>query len=137
MNNSNYDNNLSDRLRALGFEPEDLEFMQFEAPDVTEDELVRKYLDIARDQNGPYKLNWDSEQTAMNTNEMLGVYKPNGETYRKHDIVQDTIMYFFDGNRGGAHRIHKKKRRTRKHRSNKRKHGSHKRRHRTRHRKRN
>lgn len=49
---------------------------------VTEDQLVNKYLEIA--QNQPYNLNCGNETTAINANYMLGVYKRNGVEYTKH-----------------------------------------------------
>ena len=123
-------NNRIQRLGLLGFAEDDLELIQSMAPNVTDDELVRKYLDIARHQ--PYNLNWNSVQTAMNAPDGLRVYKPNGVEYIKTDIAKDTVEYFCFGV-GGAHRINKKKRRTRKHRSNKRKYRMRKTRHRRRH----
>ena len=119
------------RLESLGFALGNLELIETMAPDVTEDDIVNKYLDIAR--NPPYNLNWDSVEAAKNSPLGLGVRKPNGEEYIKTDITKATIDYFCFGI-GGAHRIHKKKRRTMKHRSKKRKHRSNKRtRHRRRH----
>ena len=106
-----------DRLEALGFEEGELE-MFFEMTDISENQLVRKYLDIAQHQ--PYNLNWGSEQRAINAPYMLGVYKRNGSEYTKHDIVQDTFTYFYDRAEGRAQGIRKKKRGTRKHRSSKR-----------------
>ena len=110
-----------DRLQALGFEEGELE-MFFEMTDISENQLVRKYLDIA--QNQPYNLNWGSERIAINAPYMLGVYKRNGVEYTKHDIVEDTLTYFYDHAEGRAQGIRKKKRgtklRTRKHRSHKR-----------------
>jgi hypothetical protein len=108
-----------DRLQALGFEDGELE-MFFEMTDISEDQLVRQYLDIAQHQ--PYNLNWGSERIAINAPYMLGVYKRNGVEYTKHDIVEDTFTYFYDHAEGRAQGIRKKKRGTkrRKHRSPKR-----------------
>jgi hypothetical protein len=118
---------LNNRLQALGFEEGELE-MFFDMTNISEDELVRKYLDIA--QHPPYNLNWGSEETAIRADYMLGVYKRNGVEYTKHDIVEDTFTYFYDQAEGRAQGIRKKKRGTRKHRSSKRKQT---RRHRRRH----
>jgi len=121
----------NNRLQALGFEEGELE-MFFDMTNISEDHLVRKYLDIA--QHPPYNLNWGSEATAINAPYMLGVYKRNGVEYSKHDIVEDTFSYFYDQAEGRGEGIRKKKRgtrrRTRKHRSHKRKQS---RRHRRRH----
>jgi hypothetical protein len=117
----------NNRLQALGFEEGELE-MFFDMTDFSEDELVRKYLDIA--QHPPYNLNWNSDETAIRAPYMLGVYKRNGVEYTKHDIVEDTFSYFYDQEEGRGQGIHMKKRRTRKHRSSKRKKS---RRHRRRH----
>jgi hypothetical protein len=106
-----------ERLQALGFEEGELE-MFFEMTDISEDQLVRQYLDIA--QHSPYNLNWGSERVAINAPYMIGVYKRNGTEYTKHDIVQDTFSYFYDHAEGRAQGIRKKKRGTRKHRSHKR-----------------
>jgi hypothetical protein len=96
-------NNVYYILPSLGFEEEDL----YVVPDITEDQLIRKYLDISR--RPPYNLHWNSVESAISSPEMLGVYKQNGVEYRKHDIVQDTINYFYYGNEGGSHN---KKRKT-------------------------
>jgi hypothetical protein len=118
------------RLQLLGFEEGELE-MFFDGNDISEYQLVRKYLDIA--QHPPYNLNWDSEETAIRAPYTLGIYKTNGEEYTKHDIAQDTLTYFYDEAErrrqaegrgqaeGGRGAIRKKKRRTKKHRSSKRK----------------
>jgi hypothetical protein len=119
----------NERLQALGFEEGELE-MFFDMTDISEDELVRKYLDIA--QHVPYNLNWGTEQRAINAPYMLGVYKRNGVEYTKHDIVEDTFSYFYDQAEGRAQGIRKKKRGTKRRRT--RKHRSHKRTHSTRHR---
>jgi hypothetical protein len=66
---------------TLGVEEGELE-MFFDMTNVTEDQLVNKYLEIA--QNQPYNLNWGNETTAINANYMLGVYKRNGVEYTKH-----------------------------------------------------
>jgi hypothetical protein len=106
-----------ERLQALGFEDGELD-MFFEMTNISEDQLVRKYLDIAQHQ--PYNLNWGSERIAITAPYMLGVYKRNGVEYTKHDIVEDTFTYFYHQAEGRGEGIRKKKRRTRKHRSSKR-----------------
>jgi hypothetical protein len=120
----------NNRLESLGFEEGELE-MFFDMTNISEDELIRKYLDIA--QHPPYNLNWGSEATAINAPYMIGVYKRNGVEYTKHDIVEDTFSYFYDQAEGRGEGIRKKKRgtrrRTRKHRSSKRKHSTRHRRH--------
>jgi hypothetical protein len=105
-----------DRLQALGFEEGELE-MFFEMTNVTEDQLVHRYLEIA--QNQPYNLNWGTETRAINANYMLGVFKRNGVEYTKHDIVEDTLSSFYEEAEGRAQGIRKKKLATKKHRTNK------------------
>jgi hypothetical protein len=126
--------NQQNRLESLGFEEGELE-MFFDMTNISEDQLVQRYLDIA--QNQPYNLNWGSERVAINADYMLGVYKRNGIEYTKHDIVEDTLSSFYDEAQGLGQGIRKKKRGTRKygrkHRSHKKRHT---RRHRTRHRRR-
>jgi len=105
-----------DRLQALGFEEGELE-MFFEMTNVTEDQLVHRYLEIA--QNQPYNLNWGTETRAINANYMLGVFKRNGVEYTKHDIVEDTLSSFYHEAEGRAQGILKKKRGTKKYSTNK------------------
>jgi len=111
------------RLESLGFEEGELE-MFFDMTSFTENQLIERYLEIA--QNEPYNLNWGTAIRAIHANYMLGVYKPNGVEYTKHDIAQDTISSFYEEIEGVAEGIHKKKHRTRRHRTrhrkNKRKH---------------
>ena len=109
-------NNNQNRLQSLGFEEGELE-MFFDMTNVTEDQLVHRYLEIA--QNQPYNLNWGNETRAINANYMLGVYKHNGVEYTKHDIVEDTITSFYHEDEGRAQGIRKKKRGTKKRRANK------------------
>lgn len=122
------------RLEEMGFEDGELE-MFFETTDFTDDQLVEKYLEIAR--NPPYNLNWDEETARSPNNYMIGVYKRNGVEYTKHDIAEDVFTYFYFDAEGRGEGVNKKKRGTRKsgkkHRSHKRKNS---RRHRTRHRRR-
>lgn len=126
--------NQQNRLESLGFEEGELE-MFFDITNISENQLVQRYLDIA--QHPPYNLNWDSERVANNADYMLGVHKHNGIEYTKHDIVEDTLTSFYDEAQGLGQGVRKKKRGTRK---SGRKHRSHKkrhiRRHRTRHRRR-
>ena len=105
--------------------------MFFDMTNVTEDQLVHRYLEIA--QNQPYNLNWGNETRAINANYMLGVYKRNGVEYTKHDIVEDTITSFYHEDEGRAQGIRKKKRGTRKRRANKKSHRANKRKHTRRH----
>jgi hypothetical protein len=123
-------NNHQNRLQALGFEEGELE-MFFDMTNVTEDQLVHRYLEIA--QNQPYNLNWGNETRAINANYMLGVYKRNGVEYTKHDIVEDTITSFYHEDEGRAQGIRKKKRGTTKRRANKKSHRANKRKHTRRH----
>ena len=118
----NQDENL---LSSLGFEEGELE-MFFESQ-FTEDELVNKYLEIAR--SLPYNLNWQTREDASNPDEyMLGVFKSNGVEYTKHDIANDALNFFYEKQeeeqRGGKRKskrttkkrrgMKKKKRNTRK-----------------------
>jgi hypothetical protein len=82
-----------ERLQALGFEEGELE-MFFEMRNYTEDQLINRYLEIA--QGNPYNLNWESENDAINAPYMLGVFKPHGTEYTKHDIAEDTLSFFYE-----------------------------------------
>lgn len=120
--------NQQNRLESLGFEEGELE-MFFDMTNITENQLVQRYLDIA--QQPPYNLNWGSERVANNADYMLGVHKRNGVEYTKHDIVEDTLSSFYVEAQGLGEGIRKKKRGIRK---SVRKHRSHKKRHTRRHR---
>jgi len=125
----------NNRLHALGFDEGEIELLLDNEyfPGLTEEQIVEKYLDIA--QNEPFNLDWNSEEDAIDTAYMIGVYNSNGSEFSKHDIAKDTFNYFSNQedsvqSQGLGQGIRKKKRRTRKHRSSNRKH-------KTRHRRRN
>lgn len=96
-------------LEALGFEEGELE-MFFQTTNIPENQLVNRYLEIAR--NPPYNLNWGSVIVAARANYMTGVFKSNGIEYTKHDIAEDALSSFYDELQGG---LIKKKRRTKRH----------------------
>lgn len=101
-------------LSDLGFEEGELEmFFGMTEGIISENELVEKYLEIA--QAEPYNLNWDTAQIAANAGYDTGIRKPNGTTYTKHDIANDTLQSFYDIMPGrGGRRSKKNKSRTRK-----------------------
>jgi len=108
-------NQCDDLLPGLGFEEGELE-MFFDMNQVSENELVERYLQIA--QAAPYNLNWQTGDDACVAAYMLGVFKNNGVEYTKHDIVQDVFNSFSEQQQGGRK---KKSRRSTKKRTNKKK----------------
>ena len=93
-NEGNYQqphNQCEDLLLGLGFEEGELE-MFFELNQVSENELVERYLQMAR--SAPYNLNWQTGHDACVAAYMLGVLKNNGVEYTKHDIVEDVFDSF-------------------------------------------
>lgn len=124
------DANTNNILSALGFEEGELEmFFDISEGVVDNNQLVQKYLEIA--QAEPYNLNWDSEEIAANADYDTGVLKPNGTTYTKHDIANDTLNSFYEIMSGGNVRRNKKYK-TKKTRKNKKSKKSRKSRHRRR-----
>ena len=123
VNEDNYHqphNQCEDLLPGLGFEEGELE-MFFDMNQVSENELVEKYLQIAR--SAPYNLNWQTGDDACVAEYMLGVLKNNGVEYTKHDIVEDVFDSFYHPVQGGRKkkskrstkkRVNKKKRSTRR-----------------------
>jgi len=118
--NNNNNNQCEDLLPGLGFEEGELE-MFFDTNQVSENELVERYLQIAR--AAPYNLNWQTGDDACVAEYMLGVFKNNGVEYTKHDIVQDVFNSFSEQQQGGKKkkskhstkkRVNKKKRSTRR-----------------------
>ena len=95
VNEDNYQeqqhNQCDDLLPGLGFEEGELE-MFFEMNQVSENELVERYLQMAR--AAPYNLNWQTGDDACVAAYMLGVLKNNGVEYTKHDIVEDVFDSF-------------------------------------------
>ena len=114
-------NQCEDLLPGLGFEEGELEMFFDMMNQVSENELVEKYLQIAR--AAPYNLNWQTGDEACVAAYMLGVLKNNGVEYTKHDIVQDVFNSFSEQQQGGRKkkskrstkkRVNKKKRTTRR-----------------------
>jgi hypothetical protein len=108
-----FDNTLQD----LGFEEGEIEMFSEMAEDLVEEqELIERYLEIA--QADPYNLNWTTVDAARNADYDTGVEKPNGTTYTKHDIANDTLNSFYDviSGHGGKRRRRHNKRKTRKNR---------------------
>ena len=114
-------NQCDDLLPGLGFEEGELE-MFFELNQISENELVEKYLQIAR--AAPYNLNWQTGDEACVAAYMLGVIKNNGVEYTKHDIVEDVFDSFYHPVQGGRK---KKSKRSTKKRTNKKKRSTRKR----------
>jgi len=113
-------NQCDDLLSGLGFEEGELE-MFFDMNQVSENELVERYLQMAR--SAPYNLNWQTGDDACVAAYMLGVLKNNGVEYTKHDIVEDVFDSFYHPVQGGRKkksrrstkkRVNKKKRTTRR-----------------------
>jgi hypothetical protein len=123
VNEDNYQqphNQCEDLLPGLGFEEGELE-MFFDMNQVSENELVERYLQMAR--AAPYNLNWQTGDDACVAEYMLGVLKNNGVEYTKHDIVEDVFDSFYHPVQGGRKkkskrstkkRVNKKKRSTRR-----------------------
>ena len=114
-------NQCEDLLPGLGFEEGELEMFFDMMNQVSENELVEKYLQIAR--SAPYNLNWQTGDDACVAEYMLGVLKNNGVEYTKHDIVEDVFDSFYHPVQGGRKkktkrstkkRVNKKKRSTRR-----------------------
>ena len=121
VNEDNYQqphNQCEDLLPGLGFEEGELE-MFFDMNQVSENELVERYLQMAR--AAPYNLNWQTGDDACVAAYMLGVLKNNGVEYTKHDIVQDVFNSFSEQQQGGRK---KKSRCSTKKRKNKKKHST-------------
>jgi len=104
-------NQCDDLLPGLGFEEGELE-MFFDMNQVSENELVERYLQIAR--SAPYNLNWQTGDDACVAEYMLGVLKNNGVEYTKHDIVEDVFDSFYHPEQQQAGRKKKSKRSTKK-----------------------
>jgi hypothetical protein len=107
-------------LQDLGFEEGELEmFSEMANGLVDEQALIDKYLEVA--QAEPYNLNWTTVEEARNADYDTGVQKPNGTTYTKHDIANDTLNVFYDniGEYGGKGSRKHKQRRTRKNKKSK------------------
>ena len=123
VNEDNYQqqhNQCEDLLPGLGFEEGEVE-MFFDMNQVSENELVERYLQMAR--SAPYNLNWQTGDDACVAAYMLGVLKNNGVEYTKHDIVEDVFDSFYHPVQGGRKkktkrstkkRVNKKKRSTRR-----------------------
>jgi hypothetical protein len=126
VNEGNYQqphNQCEDLLHELGFEEGELEMFFDMMNHVSENELVEKYLQIAR--SAPYNLNWQTGHDACIAAYMLGVVKNNGVEYTKHDIVEDVFDSFYHPEQGGRKKKSKrstKKRTNKKKRSTKRRH---------------
>ncbi len=132
--NSNIQNQMprnNQLLNSLGFEEDELE-MFFETFNISENELIEKYMEIAN--SAPYNLNWNNVEDAVNSNYDIDVQKPNGTSYTKHDIVNDVMSYFSENQQGGKrlknkkHSKSKKRKQTKKRKSSKNKSKKNKRR---------
>ena len=120
-NNPNPCENL---LSGLGFEVDEDGYggeleMFFDLNQVSENELVERYLQIAR--SAPYNLNWQTGDDACVADNMLGIFKDNGVAFTKRDIVKDVFESFYHPQQAGRR---KKSRRSTKKRINKKKRGT-------------
>ena len=106
--NNNNNNQCEDLLPGLGFEEGEIDI--FEEYQESENDIVERYLQIAR--SPPYNLNWQTSDDACLAEDTLGVFKPNGIEYRKHDIAKDAFNLFSQQLQGG--RKKKSKRSTKK-----------------------
>jgi hypothetical protein len=121
-------NQCDDLLPGLGFEEGELE-MFFDMNQVSENELVERYLQMAR--SAPYNLNWQTGDDACVADYMLGVFKNNGVEYTKHDIVEDVFDSFYHPEEAAVQGGRKKKsKRSTKKRVNKKKRGTRRRKYR-------
>jgi hypothetical protein len=101
-------------LEGLGFEEDELE-MFFDMNQVSENELVERYLQTAR--SAPYNLNWQTGDDACVADNMLGIFKDNGVEFTKRDIVKDVFYSFYhpqQANQQQAGRRQKSRRSTKK-----------------------
>jgi hypothetical protein len=95
-----------DILESLGFEEGELEMFFDMVPGmISEDELINKYLELARSE--PFNKPWQNVTDARNADYSLNVFKQNGVEYTKHDIAKDTMNYFYDDMNGGKLRSRK------------------------------
>ena len=99
-----------DTLAELGFEEGELDmFFETMGNSIDGNELLNMYLDIAREH--PYNQTWQNVNDAVTAQYELDITKPNGRPYTKHDIVEDTLNYYYDNATGGKRRKIKKTRR--------------------------
>ena len=119
-NNRNRCENL---LEGLGFEEDELE-MFFDLNQVSENELVERYLQTAR--SAPYNLNWQTGDDACVADNMLGIFKDNGVEFTKRDIVKDVFESFYHPEQANPQQAgrRQKSRRSTKKRINKRRRGT-------------
>jgi hypothetical protein len=125
-NNRNRCENL---LEGLGFEVDEDGYgdelvMFFDMNQVSENELVERYLQTAR--SAPYNLNWQTGDDACVADNMLGIFKDNGVEFTKRDIVKDVFYSFYHPEEANPQQAgrRKKSRRSTKKRINKRKRGT-------------
>jgi hypothetical protein len=112
--NNNNNNQCEYLLPGLGFGEGEIDI--FEEYQESENDIVERYLQIAR--SPPYNLNWQTSDDACLAEDTLGVFKPNGIEYRKHDIAKDAFNLFSQQLQGGRK---KKSNRSTKKRKNKKK----------------
>lgn len=105
-------------LASLGFEEGELD-MFFDMADglVSEEQLMERYLEIARDE--PFNQTWQNLNDAVDANYELNAIKSNGIPYTKHDIVNDTMDSFYGDITGGKRRKNRKQRKSKKQRKTK------------------
>ena len=110
-------------LEGLGFEEDELE-MFFDLNQVSENELVERYLQTAR--SAPYNLNWQTGDDACVADNMLGIFKDNGVEFTKRDIVKDVFESFYHPEQANPQQAgrRQKSRRSTKKRINKRRRGT-------------
>lgn len=109
---------IQDILSSLGFEEGELE-MFFDTANglVSEEQLMERYLEIARDE--PFNQTWQNIDDAVDASYELNAIKSNGIPYTKHDIVNDTLDTFYEDMSGGKRRKNRKQRKSKKQRKTK------------------
>jgi hypothetical protein len=93
VNEGNYQqphNQCENLLPELGFEEGEIDI--FEEYQESENDIVERYLQIAR--SPPYNLDWQTSHDACLADDALGVFKPHGGEYTKHDIAKDAFNLF-------------------------------------------
>jgi len=113
--NNDDDDEEIDVLNELGFEEDELEMFFEERPNgdqnELEDELINKYLEIAR--QPPFNMNWQTLDDAIDAEYL---FYSNGREYSKHDIVNDVFASYSNG---GKRRKNKRNRKSKKQRKSK------------------
>lgn len=108
-------------LNDLGFEEGELEMFFDTYPNINQNQIIEKYLEIARAE--PFNQSWQNENDAATAEYELNAIKSNGVAYTKHDIVSDVFDSFYNGGkkrRRNKSRKNKKSKKGKKHSTRKR-----------------